>query len=76
MPKRLTKQRSSLVQFSKVTKDLIYRVVSVDKQLDIAIIGVYNTLNLAKEVAITRTTDNQFCVVYGDDNRIVYSTER
>ena len=76
MPKRLTKQRSSLVQFSKATKELIYRVVSVDKQLDIAIIGVYNTLNLAKEVAITRTTDNQFCVVYGDDNRIVYSTER
>ena len=54
----------------------MYSVVAVKANQEPIQLGMFDGLDHAKAVADENTVENVFCIVYSEQNRIVYSTER
>ena len=81
MPKRSkTRQVGTLGNPNKtrrLTKTLeTYKVVGIHDQEGLIEYGKFGDFGEAKTTADTHATDDQICVVYGLDSRVVFSTER
>ena len=81
MPKRFRSRRvgtlGKATHTRKLTKTLeTYKVVGIHDQGGLIEYGKFGDFGEAKTTADTHATDDQICVVYGLDSRVVYSTER
>lgn len=81
MPKRFRAKRVGTLGNPNKTKRLTktletYKVVGIKDQGGLMEYGRFGDFGKAKETADTHATDDQICVVYGIDSRVVYSTER
>ena len=56
-------------------KPTVYTVVAIDKDV-LSNLGSFNGLEQAKEIADRESIDTRFCIVYSEDNLVIYSTER
>ena len=58
------------------TKPPVYSVVAVKGNQEPIQLGMFDGIDHAKAIADENTVENVFCIVYSEQNRIVYSTER
>ena len=81
MPRQVRhKDKSQLghlnMQRMSSTRPPVYSVIAVKSNQEPIQLGLFDGIDHAKAIADEHTVENVFCIVYSDQNRIVYSTER
>ena len=76
--KKQRRRKGKLIQQKPLTGAVdSYRVVGIVDGNDLKAYGVYPTLALAKQVALSKRNEENHmtCFVYTSDSRVVFSTE-